>query len=96
MSTSSLSYGAFLGLSGNLRYQILYGLEQALHDHFDVLGVVIFSSAALRYVFIIFNYFLLFISLFLLHVAVCFCFSLQLKIRLEAQGQATVGDLTYL
>lgn len=48
VSTSSLSYGAFLGLSGNLRYQILYGLERALHDHFDVLGVVIFTSAALR------------------------------------------------
>lgn len=48
VSTSSLSYGAFLGLSGNLRYQMLYGLERALHDHFDVLGIVIFSSAALR------------------------------------------------
>lgn len=48
VSTSSLSYGAFLGLSGNLRYQILYGLERALHDRFDVLGVVIFTSAALR------------------------------------------------
>lgn len=48
VSTSSLSYGAFLGLSGNLRYQMLYGLERALHDHFDVLGVVIFASAALR------------------------------------------------
>ena len=42
--------GAFLGLYGNLRYQILYGLERALHDHFYVFRIVIFTSSTLRMV----------------------------------------------
>jgi hypothetical protein len=65
VSTSSLSYGAFLGSSGNLRYQILYGLERALHDRFDVLGVVIFTSAALRCVFSIFYFCYMLLGVFL-------------------------------
>jgi hypothetical protein len=50
VSTSASSYGAFMGLSGNLRYQLLFGAERLMQDHFEHLGVVIFFSAALRYV----------------------------------------------
>ena len=50
VSTSASSYGAFMGLSGNLRYQLLFGVERLMHDHFEHLGVVIFFSAAIRYV----------------------------------------------
>jgi hypothetical protein len=49
VSTSASSYGAFMGLSGNLRYQLLNGAERVMQDHFQHLGVVIFFSAALRY-----------------------------------------------
>lgn len=48
VSTSASSYGAFMGLSGNLRYQLLFGAERLMQDHFQHLGVVIFFSAALR------------------------------------------------
>ncbi|XP_057850083.2 protein RETICULATA-RELATED 1, chloroplastic [Cryptomeria japonica] len=48
VSTSSLGYGAFLGLSGNLRYQLLNGMERVIHDRFDVIGAVICFSSALR------------------------------------------------
>eukprot|EP01018_Ginkgo_biloba_P038815 Gb_39150 [translate_table: standard] len=48
VSTSALSHGAFIGLSGNLRYQLLYGMERIMQDHFDVLGVVVFLSTAVR------------------------------------------------
>lgn len=50
VSTSASSYGAFMGLSGNMRYQLLNGAERLMQDHFQHLGVVIFFSAALRYV----------------------------------------------
>lgn len=49
VSTSASSYGAFLGLSGNMRYQLVNGAERLMQDHFQHLGVVIFFSAALRY-----------------------------------------------
>ncbi|MQM17375.1 hypothetical protein Taro_050349 [Colocasia esculenta] len=48
VSTSALGYGAFLGIYANLRYQLLCGLDQAIYNHFDVLGVAIFFSTALR------------------------------------------------
>jgi hypothetical protein len=37
-----------MGLSGNLRYQLLNGTERLMQDHFQHLGVVIFFSAGLR------------------------------------------------
>lgn len=49
VSTSASSYGAFLGLSGNLRYQLVNGAERLMQDQFQHLGVVIFFSTALRY-----------------------------------------------
>eukprot|EP00252_Welwitschia_mirabilis_P022413 TRINITY_DN605_c0_g1_i1.p1 TRINITY_DN605_c0_g1~~TRINITY_DN605_c0_g1_i1.p1 ORF type:complete len:523 (-),score=100.29 TRINITY_DN605_c0_g1_i1:379-1947(-) len=48
VKTSALSYGAFLGLSGNLRYQLILGMERLLHDHLDVIGLVVLSSTVLR------------------------------------------------
>ncbi|KAJ0977330.1 hypothetical protein J5N97_012804 [Dioscorea zingiberensis] len=48
LSTNALGYGAFLGLYANLRYQLLFGIDRAMSNHFDVLGVVIFFSTALR------------------------------------------------
>ncbi|XP_073013316.1 protein RETICULATA-RELATED 6, chloroplastic [Typha latifolia] len=48
VSTNALGYGAFLGLYANLRYQLLCGFDRAMFNHFDVLGVVIFFSTALR------------------------------------------------
>ncbi|XP_068664133.1 protein RETICULATA-RELATED 1, chloroplastic-like [Aristolochia californica] len=48
VSSNALGYGAFLGLYANLRYQLLCGLDRAMINHFDVLGVVIFFSTALR------------------------------------------------
>lgn len=48
VSTSASSYGAFMGLSGNMRYQLLNGAERLMQDHFQHLGVVIFFSAGLR------------------------------------------------
>ncbi|XP_043706356.1 protein RETICULATA-RELATED 1, chloroplastic-like [Telopea speciosissima] len=48
VSTNALSYGAFLGLYANLRYQLLCGVDRALFNHFDVIGVALFFSAALR------------------------------------------------
>ncbi|KAJ6818534.1 protein RETICULATA-RELATED 1, chloroplastic [Iris pallida] len=46
--TSALGYGAFLGLYANLRYQLLCGMDQAFFYHFDVPGVAIFLSTAMR------------------------------------------------
>lgn len=46
--TSALSYGAFLGLSGNLRYQLLYGAERLMQEHFEHLAVAIFCSGTFR------------------------------------------------
>ncbi|KAG9459622.1 hypothetical protein H6P81_004130 [Aristolochia fimbriata] len=48
VSSTALGYGAFLGLYANLRYQLLFGLDRAMINHFDVLGVVIFFSTTLR------------------------------------------------
>lgn len=45
---SALSYGAFLGLSGNLRYQFLYGAERVMQQQFNHVGVVVFCCTALR------------------------------------------------
>lgn len=49
LSTHALGYGAFLGLYANLRYQLLYGIDRAMFNHFDVLGVVLCFTTALRY-----------------------------------------------
>ncbi|XP_008808156.2 protein RETICULATA-RELATED 1, chloroplastic [Phoenix dactylifera] len=48
VSTNALGYGAFLGFYANLRYQLLCGFDRAMFDRFDVLGVAIFFSTALR------------------------------------------------
>jgi hypothetical protein len=48
VSTSALSHGAFLGVSGNVRYQLLNGAERVMQQHFNHLGVVLFCSTALR------------------------------------------------
>ncbi|XP_022762884.1 protein RETICULATA-RELATED 1, chloroplastic-like [Durio zibethinus] len=48
VSTNALGYGAFLGLYANLRYQLLCGFDQAMVNHFDVIGVALFFSTALR------------------------------------------------
>ncbi|KAE8716920.1 putative disease resistance protein [Hibiscus syriacus] len=48
VSTNALGYGAFLGLYANLRYQLLCGFDQAMANHFDVIGVALFFSTALR------------------------------------------------
>ncbi|XP_077220082.1 plant/protein, putative (DUF3411) [Tasmannia lanceolata] len=48
VNTNALGYGAFLGLYANLRYQLLCGIDRAMFNHFDVLGVVIFFSTTLR------------------------------------------------
>ncbi|KAK8518644.1 hypothetical protein V6N12_011891 [Hibiscus sabdariffa] len=48
VGTNALGYGAFLGLYANLRYQLLCGFDQAVVNHFDVIGVALFFSTALR------------------------------------------------
>ncbi|XP_039037913.1 protein RETICULATA-RELATED 1, chloroplastic-like [Hibiscus syriacus] len=48
VSTNALGYGAFLGLYASLRYQLLCGFDQAVVNHFDVIGVALFFSTALR------------------------------------------------
>lgn len=48
LSTNALGYGAFLGLYANLRYQLLCGFDRAMINHFDVIGVALFFSSALR------------------------------------------------
>ncbi|KAK3119974.1 hypothetical protein QOZ80_9AG0678870 [Eleusine coracana subsp. coracana] len=48
ISTNALSYGAFYGLYANLRYQMLCGLDRFIVHHFDVLGVAMFFSTAIR------------------------------------------------
>ena len=47
-STNALGYGAFLGLYANLRYQLLCGVDRAMVNYFDVIGVTLFFSTALR------------------------------------------------
>lgn len=49
VGTNALGYGAFLGLYSNLRYQLLCGLDRAMMDRFDVIGVTLFISTALRF-----------------------------------------------
>lgn len=49
VSSNALGYGAFLGLYANMRYQLLNGIDRTMLNHFDVLGVAIFFSTALRY-----------------------------------------------
>ena len=48
VSTNALGYGAFLGLYANLRYQLLCGVDRAMISYFDVIGVTLFFSTALR------------------------------------------------
>lgn len=50
VSSNALGYGAFLGLYANLRYQLLCGFERATTSYFDVIGVALFFSTALRFV----------------------------------------------
>lgn len=50
VSTNALGYGAFLGLYSNLQCQLLCGIDRAVSDHFDVLGVVVAFRTALRQV----------------------------------------------
>ncbi|KAM6554360.1 hypothetical protein CsatB_015122 [Cannabis sativa] len=46
--TNALGYGAFLGLYANLRYQLLSGFDKAVVSYFDVIGVGLVFSTALR------------------------------------------------
>ncbi|PSS26745.1 Protein RETICULATA-RELATED 6 like [Actinidia chinensis var. chinensis] len=46
--THALGYGAFLALYANLRYQLLYGIDSAMNNYFDVIGLPLFFSTALR------------------------------------------------
>ncbi|KAJ8754941.1 hypothetical protein K2173_015453 [Erythroxylum novogranatense] len=48
ISTYALGYGAFLGLYANFRYQLLCGFDRIVVNHFDVIGVALFFSTALR------------------------------------------------
>ncbi|EPS60635.1 hypothetical protein M569_14164, partial [Genlisea aurea] len=48
VSSNALGYGAFLGVYANLRYQVLCGLDRAVSNYFDVIGVGLFFSTALR------------------------------------------------
>lgn len=48
-STNALGYGAFLGLYANMRYQLLCGYDRAMFNHFDVIGVALFFSTAMRF-----------------------------------------------
>ncbi|CAI7889081.1 unnamed protein product [Closterium sp. NIES-53] len=47
-STSAAAYGAHTGLSGNLRYQLLYGLDRMLQQHFNHIPVAVLGTTALR------------------------------------------------
>ncbi|KAL0454436.1 UNVERIFIED_CONTAM: hypothetical protein Slati_0782800 [Sesamum latifolium] len=48
VNTNALGYGAFLGLYANLRYQLLCGFDRAVTSYFNVIGVALFFSSALR------------------------------------------------
>lgn len=48
VSNNALGYGAFLGLYANLRYQLLCGFDQAMMNYFDVIGVALCFSTAIR------------------------------------------------
>ncbi|CAI5948450.1 unnamed protein product [Closterium sp. NIES-65] len=45
---SAVAFGAFTGLSGNLRYQLLYGADRVLQEHFNHIPVAILGTTALR------------------------------------------------
>lgn len=64
VSNNALSYGAFLGIYANLRYQLLCGLDKTVMNHFDVLGVALCLSTVMRYSLLLFSLSLL-ISLLL-------------------------------
>lgn len=48
VSSNALGYGVFLGLYANFRYQLLCGIDHAMINYFDVVGVPLFFSSALR------------------------------------------------
>ncbi|KAF9619416.1 hypothetical protein IFM89_006991 [Coptis chinensis] len=48
VSSNAFGYGAFLGLYANLRYQLLCGIDKSMMNYFDVIGVELFFSTALR------------------------------------------------
>ncbi|KAL3691714.1 hypothetical protein R1sor_005365 [Riccia sorocarpa] len=48
VSTSALSYAAFMGLSGNIRYQLLSGADRVLSQNLNSIGLVIACTTALR------------------------------------------------
>ncbi|BBN14756.1 hypothetical protein MPTK1_6g14250 [Marchantia polymorpha subsp. ruderalis] len=48
VSTSALSYAAFMGLSGNVRYQLLNGLDRVMGQNMNSIGLVIACTTALR------------------------------------------------
>ncbi|CAI5478500.1 unnamed protein product [Closterium sp. Yama58-4] len=45
---SAVAFGAFTGLSGSLRYQLLYGADRVLQEHFTHIPVAILGTTALR------------------------------------------------
>ncbi|CAN4108077.1 unnamed protein product [Withania somnifera] len=48
VSNNALGYGAFLGVYANLRYQLLNGFDRAVFNYFDVIGVAVVFSTAMR------------------------------------------------
>ncbi|MCD9559582.1 hypothetical protein HAX54_017632, partial [Datura stramonium] len=48
LSNNALGYGAFLGVYANLRYQLLNGFDRAVFNYFDVIGVALVFSTAMR------------------------------------------------
>eukprot|EP00898_Chlorokybus_atmophyticus_P002733 jgi/Chlat1/3460/Chrsp23S08828 len=49
VGTSALGYGAFVGLAGNLRYQLLAGLDRVMSTQFNHMGLIVFANLAARY-----------------------------------------------
>lgn len=47
--TSAAAFGAFLGLSCNLRYQFLYGADRIIGQHLNSITLALACSGALRY-----------------------------------------------
>lgn len=64
-----------MGLAGNLRYQLLNGMEFVMHHHLNDLGLVIFLSTALRCVYniclILQHFILLLFHLILQFMSIC-------------------------
>lgn len=46
---SALGYGAFMGVSSNLRYQLLAGLDRAMSNNFNSMGLVVTSNVLFRW-----------------------------------------------